>query len=320
MKKKNEFLLLSVVIIAILVYLVFHKTDNIQYQLPETPLVSSKKITKLQIIKPDKAISLSKRDSSWFVEPGDFPADLDKVKKMVEVITGFTLTDLVSESKNYVRYDLTDDKKVTVKALSKDVLKLDFEIGKPASSRNHTFVKLPGDPNVYHCIGDFRNHFNLTVDDLRDKTIFSFDVNEIREIALTRKDKTMVIVKKSVSVSAGEAEDNKTPDSPTPPQMKWEDSDGKEMDQAAVQATLSSLSDLKCKRFLRGNDLKKPDSPVLIFKLKGAKEYTLKLFEKKDEDSSDYPGISSESSYPFLLTSYDAEKVMKDPEKFWWKK
>jgi len=58
-------------------------------------------------------------------------------------------------------------------------------------------------------------------------------------------------------------------------------------------------------------------------KLKGSKDYMIKIFpklEKKEDEKEEgsgaekYPAISSENSYPFLLTSWKAEQVMKKPE------
>ncbi len=53
-------------------------------------------------------IRFDKKHDTWVVGPKSYPADKQKVKDMVEVIESLAVTALVSESKNYIRYELND--------------------------------------------------------------------------------------------------------------------------------------------------------------------------------------------------------------------
>ena len=67
-----------------------------------------------------------------------------------------------------------------------------FDMGKTAPTYQHTFIKLPDNPNVYHARGNFRNSFDLTIDDMRDKTALSFDPSIIWKIGITKADQKMI--------------------------------------------------------------------------------------------------------------------------------
>ncbi|MBW2563516.1 MAG: DUF4340 domain-containing protein, partial [Deltaproteobacteria bacterium] len=192
MKIKKEYIILAVIIAALLLYLSQRKTDRTLYKLPDVPEISNSNITKIEINKNSTPIILSKEGDLWTIGPKKYPADTLKVKNMLDVMGKLTLTALVSESKSYNRYNLDDDNKITVKAFDKDKLKLEFDIGKAASSFRHTFVKIAGDERVFHARGSFREKFDKTVDDLRDKTVLAFKINEIRELHISKGKNEMI--------------------------------------------------------------------------------------------------------------------------------
>ena len=310
MKIKKEYFILAGVMAALILYLVLHRSDRTHYQLPDITGVSGKQISKLEIRKSDKTLVLNKKDNTWHIDPEGYPADSDKVKNMLDVIEKLTLTALVSESKNYVRYDLTNDKKLTVKAWHGKTLSREFDIGKAANTYQHTFVRLAKDSNVYHARGDFRRKFNRTVDELRDKTVLSYTEKDIRKITLTKDQKTLTLIQKQIS----EKEDKKrdTPDtSSEKPEttIVWQDAEGKTVDKERVNRLLSFLNPLECETYI--NDVKKDDlkHPAYAVGLKGDKEYFLSVFAKKDKDAKTYPAISSENDYPFLLSESQVESI-----------
>ena len=150
MKIKKEYIILAVIIAALLLYLSQRSTDRTLYKLPDVPEISNSDITKIEINKNSTPIAISKKGDRWTIGPNKYPADTLKVKNMLDVMEKLTLTALVSESKSYNCYNLDNDNKITVKAFGKDKLKLEFDIGKAASSFRHTFVKIAGDERVFH--------------------------------------------------------------------------------------------------------------------------------------------------------------------------
>ena len=207
MKAKKEYLILIVIIIALGLYLVFRSPDRTQYELPQLPNVETAEITKIEVSKGDKSVVLKKEGDDWTIQPEGYPADGDKVKRMLEAVEQLAVTALVSESKSYSLYDLDDDKKITVKAWSGDKLQREFDLGKAASSFRHTFVRLAGDDRVYHGLGNFRGKFDQTIDNLRNKTVLSFDQEEIEGIRLTQEKEDMTFVRPQVPVEVSTDQD-----------------------------------------------------------------------------------------------------------------
>ena len=181
---KKEYLILAAVIVGLSIYLFARKTDRALYELPQLPEVSGKKISKIEISGPEGTTVLNRADEDWRIGPQKYPASKNKVQQMIDTIEDLKLTALISEAKDYIRYDLSDDKKISVKAWIGDSLSREFEVGKAASSFQHTFVKLAGDPKVYHARDNFRNKFDQDVNDLRDKSVLSFTVSDIQEVKL----------------------------------------------------------------------------------------------------------------------------------------
>ena len=313
MKVKKEYIILAVVIIALSVYLIMRTEDRTQYQLPALPPVAAKEISKLQITRNQVNTVINKKDDKWFIAPEEWPADGDKIKDMLEAIENLTLTALVSESRNYNLYDLDAEKKITVKAWQGESLKRDVDLGKTASSFRHTFVKTAGDERVYHARGNFRNNFDISVDDLRDKVVLTMNTAEIQQIRISKDQQLLTLSKTPVPVAVEGSATEAAPASSQQP--VWQAADGRPVDEAVVKQVLGAVANLRCEKFI--NDRQKNDftSPLLTLQLKGAQEYSLSIFAKTAEKDTGYPAVSSGSDYPFLLSAGQAERIMKDPIK-----
>jgi len=271
MKIKKEYIALVVVITGLSLYLVLRSPDGARYELPEVPAIAKKDISKIEIAGFDNFILLNKADDKWHLGPEGYLANSDKVDNMLNIINELTMTALVSESKNYSRYGLDEDSKVTVKAWIGDKLVREFEVGKVATSYRHTFVRLAGDDRVYHAKGNFRNDFDQTAEALRDKTVLSFDQSVISEIQIMK---------------------------------------GTEQ----LKKLLRIVSNLQCETYI--NDLKKEDlaDPLYTVRCKGAQDYTLSIFAKREKEAKNYPAVSSGSVYPFLLPEWQVASLMKMPD------
>jgi len=316
MKLKKEYIILAVLIVGLIFYLVFQKTDRTHYRLPDVAEVAAKNISKLEIDMPGSSIELNKKDDKWTIGKQEYPADSGKVNNMLDVIEKLTVTALVSESKNFFRYGLSDDNKISVKAWEGSEMSREFDIGKAAATYQHTFVKLKGNPNVYHVRGNFRNKFDQTLDKMRDKAVLSFEQNSITEIHAKKDEQTIAATQKIIPTS--EERDKKEPpekDSQTKePEMTWQTAEGKTLDKSKVVRLLSSLSSLKCQRYI--NDRKKEDfkEPICSVTLKGEKEYSLHIFPKTTKDAKNHPAISSENDYPFVLSESKVKTITSNIE------
>ena len=322
MKFKKEYLVLGVIIVALSVYLTLHNRDRSSYQLPKVPSVDRNDITKIEIIDAEKTIELNREGSDWKIAPQAYPADASKIKDMLDVITEFTLTALVSESKNYQIYELDDAHRTRVKAWANDRVVGEFDAGKAASSFRHTFVKLPENSNVYHARGNFRRKFDASVDDLRDKNVMSFEADTIQEIAIQQGETQSIFRKSTITAEKkqpGSADAEEKPTSPSA-QNKWVNEKNEPADESVVQRLLSTLSDLKCDGYMENQAKADLGQPAYTVRLKGAKEHSLSLYHALTENDDQFPASSSDNPYLFLLPKRRVDNIMKDPDEIMGKK
>ncbi|MBW1765741.1 MAG: DUF4340 domain-containing protein [Deltaproteobacteria bacterium] len=314
MQIKKEQITLAVIILALILYLSLRKQDRTHYQLPELPAVAGEELTKIEILKKDSSIVLKKKDGKWHIDPQGYLVNNHNSKNILDIMEKLNLTTLVSESKDYNRYDLVEDRKITVKAWSGDTLRREIEIGKVTSSFRNTFVKVADDFRVYHASKDLRDQFDKSVDEFRDKAILAFKQNEIQEIGIKKGSQSALFTLKQFPIdNSAEKKDEKKGEKTAETTTVWENANGEEMDKAAMDKLLSMLSDLRCREYLYDRTKEELADPICTVTIKGVKEYVLSIFAKEKEDDETYPGISSENDHPFMLIGWQADTIMKDP-------
>ena len=84
-----------------------------------------------------------------------------------------------------------------------------------------------------------------------------------------------------------------------------------------VDDFIKKLSALKCRSFVEGKTKKDFTNPIFSAGLSGTNNYSLTIYAKKDDKADKYPAVSSGSDFPFFLSKYTAEDIMKKltPEK-----
>jgi hypothetical protein len=312
-KPRTEIVILTIVIAALLLYLALRDPDRVHYRLPELPAVTAGDIDRIEITRSAAAIKLEYKGGRWLLQPQGFASDPDRVKAIVDGIAGLKLTALVSESGNYFPYGLDRENAVAVKAFKDGRLLREFTIGSAAATYSHTHVLLAGDPRVFHAQGSLRGDFEQKADGLRDKTVMSFDKNEISAVEVRSGGENILLTKRDVPAAPGA--DGKPPQAPgaeSAPGTAWLLADGRPGNGDGVNGVLDQLSRLRCEEYIEGKSRDDFQGPLFTLVLKGAKEYTLSIFPKAKEETS-YAALSSESPYPFRLSSYQAETIMKKP-------
>ena len=314
MKLKKEYIILVLIIIGLSVYLYSRQTDRTLYQLPQLPQVNEKDLTRLEITSGKTVIVLNKKDDRWFIAPAEYPADANKVRDMLNAIKNLDLTALVSESKNYNRYDLGEEQKINVKASQGENLKLEIDVGKTASSFRHTFVRPSGDERVFHAQGNLKNAFEVTVEALRDKTVLSLKTDEIQQLSISKDQQSLAFTRIQVPVEVKAPDTEKDAEAlPAAPKMAWQAATGQPVNESALNQLLNALANLRCEKFI--DDRKKEDfsAPLFTIELKAGQDYRLSIFAKTAENDPNYPAVSSGSAYPFQLSTSQVDRIMKDP-------
>ena len=323
---KKEYFILFALIIGLSVYLMMRETDKIEYELPEVPQIARKDISRIEIQNEKGSVELKRQDGRWVIGDKAYAADVSKVNAMLQAIEELRLTAMVSEAQNYDRYDLSDPKKITVRAFGKEKEKIEFDMGKPAATNRHTFVRIPEDKRVFHAAGNFRRAFDADLEALRDKQVMAFNPRDISAVRFkTPKNELALKIKpvppKPEKAETADAADNKAdsndPNAPqrdpeNSPPREWETATGEPADSDEIEALLTELSDLRCKEFIYDKGKADFNNPIYRIELTGDSEYTVAVFDRQSEAAEEFPATSSTGSDPFVLPKWQAEKIMPD--------
>ena len=300
--------------------------NRTHYKLPEPAKVDSQKVNRLTITKDGKTIELTRKDDRWYIEPKGYPADDIKVKNMVKAAVDLTVTDLISESGNYDRYDLNNGKEIRIQAFVGKEKVRNFDLGKTASTYQHTFARLGDNPDVYQVRGALNATFNHTVDDLRDLLVLSFDKGQINALTIEKGTHVLTLAKKELpqekksTPAEGDKKDGdkeeKKAAAPDKPKTQWQEPDGKAVDQPVVDQLLNEFSNFKCSGYLDDNAAAGLKNPIWKLTFGNGKESrTFSVFEKEKPDATEYPAISSTTAYAFLISKNREEQTEKGIDK-----
>ena len=329
MKAKKEILILIGLIVVLGVYLLQRKTDRTHYTLPTLEAVAAGKIDKIEITRGQETLTLNKKDDQWVIAPGDKLADKSKVSGMSEALAQLKVTALVSEAASYARYELDQGNRIVLKGWQGDQLVRELELGKAASTFQHTFVKLPGNPNVYHAGGHLRPKFEYDAEGLRDLTVFSVQTDQIQALAVTLGDKkagfkrsaapepqadTKTESESEAESSSGNAQSGEAPEANSPPAADplWVNL-ATEQPVAAdkIGDLLQELAKLECNRYLGHETPAEVEdrSPHIKIEVTGEQDHTLTLFKPDTEDVEGFMGKSSQTSDAFILAKWKVEDL-----------
>lgn len=310
MKHTKEYAILAVVIAALGLYLFLRDTDRTTYTLPALQAVKLQDITKIQIDQDDQTLVLNRgEEDQWQVSPGDYPAEEAKVKRMLDVLADLDVTALVSETRNYARYELDDAHRIRVTAYRNGEVARKLDIGKAADTMRHTHVALADDPNVYHARGNFRNDFDQTVANLRDKTVLAFDQSAVEAFAI-EAGKRSLNVKKTGADPLEESQDAPaTAEDEMAAPAQWQTGDGRVLDAESVNRLLDSLSGLQCRAYLSDNVPDDFGEPAYRIRIETDETVRLDIYAPQEETATEIPAASSLRTEPFTLADFDVDPI-----------
>lgn len=272
----------SVVLLAVIA---LRSPDRISYELPQLDRVASSAITSVTIERPRGTITLERTPDGWLVGPGGYEADAAIISSMIATLTNLSITDVVSVSDDPSRFDLDEASKVRVAAYVGEQVAREIEIGRRAATFDHTFVSIPGDERILQAGGSLRGVFDREVDELRDKSVLSFQQSLVTQIAVERSGDSSARI---VVERAGN---------------EWQvaQAQGSEPALEQIDRALRFLSGLSAYRFRY--DAPPAGEPWLRITISADQEYRLELYP---QDGSVYPARSSGSDEPFDMLLFQA--------------
>ncbi len=289
----------AVVLIALTLYISLRKSDRMQYALPEMPLVESGSIVSVSIERGSgDRIEISRENGAWKIVPEAYEVDPKAIEDMVEALVEFRISDLVSTSEYYDGYELDQAHALRITAADANSTVRAFDMGKRAPSYNHTYIRLDGDPNVYHAVSDLRRIFDKQKDNLRNKQVFSFAEAEVIRIGVALPGEEFQIFKSSTEI--GSSDRTSEPES-------WIASNEEEWAPEKVEELLNRIDDLSCSSFIDGVDIDL-GTPQLTLQIHTAEQQILYIFDK---DDTGYRARSSQNPYPFYLSSWQGDSILE---------
>jgi hypothetical protein len=313
MKFKKEYMVLVVIAVALILYILFKSTDKTHYNLPEFAKISRSAITKLVIHRPGGTLTVEGQGEEWKIQPQGYPADWNMVDRMLKAVEEFDLSTLVSESKNYVQYDLTDDKKIGLEVFGGEESLAKLDIGKTASTYQHTYVRLDGDDKVYQARGNLRQPLDVEIDRLRDKVVAKVERDFVTGITLQGAEGTLTLQKyEEPPIPMPTSDEDSMAAAAPPPKPMWATEDGREAQENVVNGIISTLANLRCTEYIEDKSKEDFTDPLFTITVQGTSTVTLQIFDKQDDNK--YPAVSSQNDYPFLLTEGVVNRLKKTPD------
>ena len=303
--RKKELLILTSVIIALILYLFLQNRDQTHYDLPGLPEINGDEIDRIEIQTAGKILTVEKKKTGWIVGRTGYPADPEKVRDMLNALEDLTLSALISESGNYVRYDLEETKRISITAWNQEKRLREFAVGKAATTFQHTHILLAGDPKVYHARGDFRRIFDLEEESLQDKTVLDFRSDEIRELQIQSHNRSLTLKRTEVAGKEKKTEPGAGLEPPT--EIVWVSPQRKRAEDSDVFELLRVLSGLRCEKYV---DTGVEDaSSEIALTLKGAEDHRLEIYSRKPGSEKNYFGKSSRVPFYFLLGNSQVDGI-----------
>lgn len=307
MKKEN--IILALVIAALSFYLTAGKKDNSNYTLPMLDEVKESEITDISFSKNDTTISIKKKGEAWVLSDKEYLADKSKIDNMIAAIKKIELTALVSENKDLARYELDSANKINVQAKKEEKLLRNLTVGKTATTYNHTFVSLEGDDKVYQAKGDFKLHFDKTIDQLRDKTVLSIKPEEINTILISKNDITQTFTQELEPAPSKDEKKIKKAITVSKEKKKiWKSANNQDSGAEVMDDFINTLKMLECEEYTKIEEKDSFWNKKMITKVTIQGTNELVIFEKENDK---YPAISSDNAYPFLLSGYNGQNVLE---------
>lgn len=304
MKIRKEYLLLALLLASSAGYLVFQKTDRVHYTMPVLGELKPDELTAIEITRASGKTTLVKRGKDWYLSPQGWRADQTKASEMCEALAKLAVTDLVSESKAFDRYQLDEKGKAVLKAYAGKALRRDLAMGKAAPTYNHTYIRLPGDDRVYLAGGDLPRLFPANVSEMRDMLVFSLTPTEVTRIVIERQGAKTTLTRHELppeQAPKGDAKDK-------PKLYLWKNEKGVVVDKADMDTMLSGLSKVYCGEYLDDAVKASLSMPDLTLRFTGEKEHILSLYGKTGEK---IPATTSQSESPFVFPDYKHEALTK---------
>ncbi len=217
-------------------------------------------------------IKLEQTEDLWkIIFPKEFKADNTKMGALLSKVKSSRIKDFIEEEpEDLAQYGLDQPSTTLSLVVGDDNTQKTLLLGNIDETKDGIYAKHEGAKNVFFVPTDLIEQFPKNPNDLRDRTLLSFNSDDIQKIELASADETVVLERSLLKQTS--SDENKEEWKITQPgEFKADDS--------KIQALLSDVKDIKIEQFVTD----KPDD-LSLYGLEPP-QIALSIWEKDQERS-----------------------------------
>lgn len=292
--KARKIVLLSLIAILLCVYIV---------QLVSTGKGSVKLVTMNG--EPDKLILesaangkiiLTKTDDVWYLgENQQYETLSSEVDVLLNALKEYSILQTVSKGGDEILYGLDDESRISVTAYQGDQVICQIDVGKDASVTRQSYIRQSGKDDILLISDSYNSVFCVSQDDVRIRTVYTIDTEEITDAALVTTKAGAVLMSRDEN---GE----------------WVGS-YEQMTSEGIASWISTVAWLNAAGWLP-DDWQPEGEPIGLITLKLKDRIVTDAIYAIEGEDDKYIGTSSECPYAFYMSSYTADKFLKTADDF----
>lgn len=298
--KPRKIVLLSLIAVLLCVYII--QLVTIDTGSVEKVVVSGEPDRLVIESKTNGRIVLTKKNEVWYLgENQQYDTLESEVNILVDALSGWSVLQTVSRGGDEVLYGLDDDAKISVSAYQHDELLTQFDVGKDASATRQSYIRMAGEKDILLISDSFNNVFNITPDDVRVRSVYTYDYNTIVQAYLITAEAGVIQVIRDedgdwAGFIKGEYQENMT-------------SEG-------IESWISSISILNSAGWLPDDYKPAVDAVgIIMFQMEDGSSVTNSIYPVEGDEEK-FIGTSSESPYAFYMSSYTKGKFLRTADDF----
>lgn len=237
--KFRSTLVLALLVAALGAWLWWVERPKVEKEAEKKTLLAAfdkRRVVAVDLVYPDASIKLRRKDGRWRIEaPVDVPADTGTIRNLLDAVATAESKKVVAETAGSPATYGLDAPVAQVTIELDDGSRLPtVRVGKATPVGYGAYARVGDDPSILLTTGAFQAGVKKSVDDLRDRTVLSFDSANLREVRISANGRSDVLLERE-----GEG---------------WKISRPSELraDPSQVQGFLTSLENLRADGFADG--------------------------------------------------------------------
>lgn len=243
-------------------------------------------------------VHLVRDNGGWVINDERYPADSGAVSAMLDVLETVRAPGRVSGNPQSGDFGFETPLEVAAYASGRKLRTI--HAGKVSANSMQTYCLIDESDDVYLVSGNLRNIFDRTVENLRDKSVYTLHSDAIERAEFTGPAASdgWILERNGIPAAWHFSDSDRIPDAET------------------VAAWIRSVASLRAQEYAPEN-IAVPERPLGTLSLIAGGQTISVTVHKKDEKNGSYLCSSSALPYVFHVSSYVGERLVRDRESFY---